>query len=376
MILFIECLIIIGVIIYFTNKKPTTATVNSNQTELIKGFPDLETYSITANFPKEEQSVILKEPSFNVNAIKEYTGKEIKKFAFFVPQTWNEFIAQDEAKDMANVIIKQINRGMKGHIFISSSAGMGKTTFINIFTKELKANLITRIGRMIEEEELVNIINEINSNENHTVLFVDEIETCNPKILKIFNPLIESFEISGKRIKPFTFCCASINKHSLIKTNPDLLDRITNHIHFKQYSTKDIVTIIKQYKKNSYPTEKIPENIYKSIADNGKYNPRISIPLLEKYITIQDINKVLKCMRIVENGLTEKDIEILTILNNSSKPMGENALAIKAKLDRKEYALEFEPFLYQNDYINRIPSRVITNKGKKLLESLAMKQEV
>jgi Holliday junction resolvasome RuvABC ATP-dependent DNA helicase subunit len=31
---------------------------------------------------------------------------------------------------------------------------------------------------------------------------------------------------------------------------------------------------------------------------------------------------------------------------------------------------EFEPFLVEYGYINRIPSRVITEKGKKLLEDL------
>jgi len=330
-------------------------------------------YSST-HFASEDEEKALKvkidNNSFNVNKIKAYTGKISRKFEFR-PTNFTEFIAQDEAKDRIKIVIEQIKRGMKGHMFLSSMPGTGKTCFINIFAKELGAKVINRIGKMIEEEELLNIINEINtSKEEHIVFFIDEIETCSPKILKILNPIIESFEIAGKAIKPFIFCCASINKHSLIKTNPDLIDRITNHISFKKYTKQDIVKIIKQYKNNLYKEEEVSEEVYKVIAENGKFNPRISIPLLEKYITIRDIVKVLNCMRIVKNGLTEKDIEILKVLNNSPKPMGESALAIKVRLGRKEYALEFEPFLFQEDYINRVPSRILTNKGKELLESL------
>lgn len=366
--MFLDELVIAFPFLAFLFGKDTPSSTLSEK-ELIKKAIDYADNN-WANEEDEKQSVILETPSFNINKIKEYKGEVIKKFEFR-PRNFKEFISQDEAKERVKIIIPQIKRGMKGHIFISSCAGMGKTTFINIFAKELNAKVINRIGRMVEEEELLKIINEINtSEEKYIVLFIDEIETCNPKILKILNPIIESFEIANKRIKPFVFCCASINKHSLITTNPDLLDRITNHIPFKKYSKEDIIKIIKQYKNQLYKEEIVSEEVYKIIANNGKFNPRISIPLLEKYITIKDINKVLKSMRIVKNGLTEKDIEILKILNNSPKPMGENALAIKARLNRKEYALEFEPFLFQEDYINRIPSRIITKKGKELLKSL------
>ena len=366
-----DIVIAIPFLSWILGSKEDTSKPNLSEYQIVKKVWD---YSSTHFASEEDEERTLKvkidNNSFNVNRIKAYTGTISKKFEFR-PQVFEEFISQNEAKDRIKIVIKQIKRGMKGHMFLSSMPGTGKTTFINIFAKELGAKVINRIGKMIEEEELLNIINEINaSKEEHIVFFIDEIETCSPKILKILNPIIESFEIAGKAIKPFVFCCASINKHSLIKTNPDLLDRITNHISFKKYTKEDIIKIIKQYKKQLYKEEKVSEEVYETIADNGKFNPRISIPLLEKYITIKDIDKVLKCMRIVKDGLTEKDIEILKILNNSPKPMGENALAIKARLGKKEYALEFEPFLFQEDYINRVPSRIITEKGKKLLEEI------
>ncbi len=245
------------------------------------------------------------------------------------------------------------------------------TTFVNLIAKQLNAKLIERVGKQIDEESLVNIVNEINtSTEKHVVFFIDEIESLDWKVLKVLNPIIEQFSIAGKKIKPFIFCGATINKHIILTSNPDTLDRIGTHIKFQRYNAEEIATIITQYKKELYPNEQVSQEVIKTISENCKFNPRESIALLEDYIVEQNIKKTLKDRRIVINGLTEIDIVILTTLNNATRAMGANNLAMKAKLSQKEYVTEFEPFLVEYDYINRVPSRILTDKGKKLLEEL------
>jgi len=50
--------------------------------------------------------------------------------------------------------------------------------------------------------------------------------------------------------------------------------------------------------------------------------------------------------------------------------MGSNAIATRCGLPEPEYLRDYEPFLYEFVYINRTPSRVITEKGIKLLKEL------
>jgi len=320
---------------------------------------------------ENKQTVILETPSFDISKVKEYQGEEIKKFEFR-PQTWEQFIGQTEGKDRVKTIIKKAQRGIKAHLLVNGIKGHGKTTFIELLAKSLDAKLIERIGKQVDEKILVNIINEINtSTEKYVILFIDELDTMDWKVLKILNPIIESFKIGGKKIKPFLFGGATINKHELIKNNPDTLDRIPTHIKFERYNAKEIAMIVKQYQKQLYADEVLSEEVINTIAANCKFNPRTSLALLEEFVVEQDIKKVLRNSSIVKDGLTITDVAILRVLEQSKRAIGANALAMRVGLNEKEYVREYEPFLVEYNYINRVPSRVISEKGKKFLEEIA-----
>ena len=321
--------------------------------------------------PDEPPSVILKQPKFDTSKIKSYEGGEQKAFEFR-PQTWKQFIGQEEAKDEVQTIIKKVKRGIKGHILVNGIRGHGKTSFIELLAKNLNAKLIEKVGKQMEDPEtLVNVINEINeSKEEYVIFFIDEIDTMKWQTLKMLNPIIESFKIDGKKIKPFIFASATINKHILKTKTPDTLDRIPHHIVFKRYSSQEIAKIVKQYTEQLYPDDVVSEEVIRTISENCKFNPRTAISLLGNYIVENNITKVLKTARVVKDGLTDIDIKILTVLNNASRPMGLNAVAGKVGLSPKDYSTEYEEFLYEYNYINRVPSRVIGEEGKKILKEL------
>ena len=314
--------------------------------------------------------VELKNPQFDTSRITEYKGEEIKAFEFR-PQKWEQFIGQIEGKNRAKTIIKKAKRGIRCHFLVDGIKGHGKTTYVELLAKSLGAKLIQRVGKQVDEDSLVNIVNEINkSTEKYVVFFLDEIETTDWRVIKILNPIIEQFKISNVKIKPFIFAGATINKHILIKNNPDTLDRIPTHIKFARYTAEDIERIVKQYKEQLYPDENISDEVIKIISENTKFNPRTSIAIMEDFIVEKDIKKVLKNYKIIKDGLGEIDINILRVLSQSTRAMGANALAMRVKLSQKEYITEFEPFLVEYGYINRVPSRVLTDKGKQLLEGL------
>lgn len=312
--------------------------------------------------------VEIKNAQLDTSKIIEYKGNEFKKFEFR-PQTWKQFIGQEEGKERAKTIIKKAKRGIRTHFLVDGIKGHGKTTFIELVGKTLNAKMIERVGKQINEDSLLDVINEINtSSDEFVIFFLDEIETTDWKVIKILNPIIEQFKVSGKNIKPFIFAGATINKHILIKNNPDTLDRIPTHIKFARYTAEDIEKIIRQYAEQLYPNENISDEVFKIISKNAKFNPRTAIfTLLEDYIVEQNIYKVLKNSKIIKNGLNEIDIRILQALNKSKRPLGANALSMQCKLSEREYVTEFEPFLVEYNYVNRVPSRILTNKGKELL---------
>jgi len=322
-----------------------------------------------------ENTVVIKEPKFDTSKIKSYEGDgENKKFEFR-PQTWTQFIGQEEAKAEAQTIIKKVKRGIKAHLLVNGIRGHGKTSFIELLAKNLNAKLIEKVGKQMEDPEtLVNVINEINaSKEKNVILFIDEIDTMKWQTLKMLNPIIESFKIDGKNIKPFIFASATINKHILKDKTPDTLDRIPHHIIFKRYSAEEIEKIVIQYKDQLYPEDGVSSEVIKTISKNSKFNPRTAIALLGNYIVESNISKVLNTAKIVKDGLTDIDIKILEVLSKSKRPMGMNAVAGKVGLNPKDYASEYEEFLYEFDYLNRTPSRVISEKGIKFLNELKEK---
>ena len=314
--------------------------------------------------------VEIKDGNINASRIKEYKGEDIKSFSWS-PQNFSQFIGQTDAKEQAKTIMAKMRKGIKCHTILSAIQGHGKSTFVRLLAKELNARLIERVGKQIDYDTLVDIINEINTcPEKNVIFFLDEIDTTEWKVLKLLNPVLQDFQISGKKIKPFLFCSATINKDLLIKQTPDVLDRIPHAIQFKRYNSNEIATILKQYKTQLYAKENVPENIIEVISKSCKFNPRLSLGLLEDFIVTQDIIKTLKDRRIVKEGLAEIDIKILKVLNQATRPMGCNALSQKIGLSQNQYIREYEPYLCEFDFIERVPSRRITEKGKQFLKEL------
>jgi len=347
-------------------------TNNRSQIQITTVIDDAEAkqLELAEQEKAEPLKVQIKNNTIDTNRIIEYQGDEYKVFTWY-PENFEQFIGQENAKEQAKTIMKKMRKGIKCHIILSAIQGHGKSTYVRLLAKTMGAKLIERVGKEIDEDTIVDVVNEINtSKEKFIVFFLDEIDTTDWKVLKLLNPVLQDFKISGKRVKPFCFCSATINKDQLLKTVPDLLDRIPHAIQFKRYTVEEMRTILNQYKAQLYPNENVSNEVIETISNSCKFNPRLGLGLLEDFIVTKDIQKTLKDRRIVYKGLTEIDIKILEILSKAERAMGSNALSMRTGINVQQYLREYEPFLCEFDYLARIPSRVITEKGHQLLKEL------
>jgi len=300
-----------------------------------------------------------------------YKGKIPPQFEYR-PQNFTEFIGQESAKTKAQTIIKGAKMGYFLHFLIDGRQGGGKTSLCQLVAKDLQADFIYTIGKQVDnDEDIQEIVEKINNSEKEfTVFMLDEVDGCDSKVLKQFNSIIESFQYKNEYIKPFLFCAATINKDVLQDNNPDLLDRIHEHIRFSGYMQDDIKKILILNANILYKNFKFNEYVIEKISLNCKYNPRRALSLLKQFVIEQDVDKVLQSADIIFEGLTKLDIKILQTLNNAPRAMGVNALASAVGLKPKEYQSMYEPFLVEYGYINRIPSRVIGVKGKETISKI------
>jgi Holliday junction resolvasome RuvABC ATP-dependent DNA helicase subunit len=137
---------------------------------------------------------------------------------------------------------------------------------------------------------------------------------------------------------------------------------------------EELTQIITQVYDQLYKDVKITPAQLRSLAENAKFNPRTGINLLEFFVVDPNLENVLKTCCIVKDGLTLTDVKILEFLASQPKPVGANAIAMKCGMSVNEYQNEWESFLYEFGYLDRLPSRVITAKGKEILQTI--KQEV
>lgn len=313
--------------------------------------------------------------TLDLTGIKSYKAED-KKINTYRPLGFDNFIGQEHAKKQAKLAIEMIKDGTDRHVFLDALKGHGKTTMARIIAKELDANLIEVIGQTFSLGRLSEILKEINESEKYTVFFLDEVDMIeNIDDFRNMNSILEDFKINGINIKPFTMIIATVNSDKLYQHADDTMERFGVEINIVRYKTGELLQILEQYIKMVFPNKKYTMSDLKILAENCKFTPRVAIGLLKKYITLQDVEETIKISKIIKDGLTTIDVKVLRILS-TVKRIGANALAQQLGIKEKKYISKIEPFLCEFGYMQRAPSRMITEKGKQFLNSLNVKGEV
>ena len=112
------------------------------------------------------------------------------------PQSWDEYIGQEQVKKSARVIIEAAKlRGEPvDHILLYGQAGLGKTTLARLIAKEMGATVKTTSGPAIEKVgDLAAILSNLEEGE---VLFIDEAHRLNKMIEEVLYPAMESRKLN------------------------------------------------------------------------------------------------------------------------------------------------------------------------------------
>ena len=248
----------------------------------------------------------------------------------------------------------------------------GKSTLAEIIANELGAKFIYTIPEQLKNtEKITEVLNTIQENKGLTVWMLDECHNADKKLINILLPILQDHKLGDVVIREFVMIMATTDFNKLYKKSEALISRFQTKIYLEKYSLNDIVTILKQYKQKLNMDVDIPEKDYLLIAENSKGIPREAINLLLKRLVLPNMPEIFKENKIIFNGLNQKDIQILKCLDGLTSPIGANFLSQKVGLIDADYQQIYEPFLIENEYIDRTPKgRLISTKGKELLTSL------
>lgn len=289
----------------------------------------------------------------------------------FRPRTLNEYIGQEQAKDLVRLNIYKAQNIKQVHFLLSGTKGTGKSSLAFIIANELKFKIHTYIAGTFTMENLREFLleNEQNRAMGH-ILFIDEIHNIKKDMGEFLYPVLEDFILpieNNPEIRPFIFMGATTEKSTLLKKLAPMADRIGCQIQLANYTPQDIQKILRQYNEQIYK-KIIPQEVYEILSYNTRYTPRIALAYFDDYIVCEDVWKVLKIHRIIKNGLTDDDIKILKHLAEINKPVGEQALAVVCNATVEDYRQLIEPFLLQEGYLTRTGrGRLIMDKGKEIL---------
>lgn len=286
------------------------------------------------------------------------------------PQSFNEYISQDKAKEKCKLTIDLIRKGFPKNFLFTGNAGMGKTSLSAIIANELGFGFNVYVGSTFDIDTFKDFLVKNEKTERPNVLMIDETAEVDKKTLTFMLPVIEDYKINGVDLRKFILIGATTDTYVLSKRCQPFLDRIQCKCQLEDYSIDDMKLLLRQYNRQIHKAN-ISDEEYEIIAKNTRFTPRIAISFVDWLVACGSIEKVLKMNRIIKDGLDDIDVRILDFLLTTGKPVGEEAISIIANMTRTEYKELREPYLLRMGFLSRTNrGRIITVKGQELLQSI------
>ena len=309
------------------------------------------------------------------------------------PETLDEFIGQDKAKEQIRLHIEAVksrrkNKGKSGaksrdnvleHVLLVSPPGLGKTTLAKIIANEFGTNFKQAIGTVMEQLDLASTLTHL---EEGDILFVDEIHGMKATTQESLYPVLEDFvldlsigqgpgsDIVQVPIDPFTLVGATTREGLL--TGP-FRDRLGIHIHLDYYTPEDIQQAIRiNSAKLNIKTE---EDAEYELAKRARGTMRVANKLLANVrdfaqvhsngiLTHQVALDALEFFGIDEKGLNKQDYAYFrALIDTFSGRAGLKALSVALSEDERTISEVYEPYYIKEGFLKLTPSGRVATEG-------------
>ncbi|GAB4389870.1 MAG: Holliday junction branch migration DNA helicase RuvB [Thermodesulfovibrionales bacterium] len=291
------------------------------------------------------------------------------------PRTFDEFIGQEKLKENLKVFIEAASRRNEpiDHILFYGPPGLGKTTLAHIISNELKVNIKSTSGPVLERQgDLAAILTNL---ADHDILFIDEIHRLARVVEEVLYPAMEDYQLdivigqgpSARTLKlnlpRFTLIGATTRTGLL--TSP-LRERfgIINRLEF--YSPEELKVIVSRSAKILNTV--VDDDAALEIAGRSRGTPRIANRLLRRVrdfaqvrgdgrIDLAAARDALASLEVDEMGLDDMDRKLLVTLIEKFRggPVGVDTLSASLREDRDTIEDVYEPFLLRLGFIERTP---------------------
>jgi Holliday junction DNA helicase RuvB len=298
------------------------------------------------------------------------------------PKSLEEYVGQEELKRNLRVFIEAAKARSEAldHVLFHGSPGLGKTSLAHIIANELKVNINSTSGPVIDRPgDLAAILTSLQPRD---VLFIDEVHRLNHVVEEILYPAMEDFQLdiiigqgpSARTMKiplpPFTLVGATTRAGLL---TPPLRERFGVVLRVEFYSPEDLRKIVQRSAKLlDIP---ISDDGALEISGRSRGTPRVANRLLRRVrdyaqveaqgVITQEVAKgALDMLGVDGRGLDKMDRHImLTIIKKfNGGPIGLDTLSAAVSEEKDTLEDVYEPFLIQMGYIKRTPRGRVATK--------------
>ncbi len=291
------------------------------------------------------------------------------------PRSLGEFVGQAKLKENLKVFIEAASRRGEplDHVLFSGPPGLGKTTLAHIISHELKVNIKSTSGPVLERQgDLAAILTNLGERD---ILFIDEIHRLPRAVEEVLYPAMEDYQLDivigqGPNARTLKldlprFTLAGATTRTGLITSP-LRSRFGVVSRLDFYLPEELKLIV--MRSASILGAGLHEDAAFEIAGRSRGTPRIANRLLRRVrdfaevrgdgtIDLKTAHDSLDSLEVDGLGLDEMDRRLLLALVEKfgGGPVGVETLSASLSEERDTIEEVIEPFLLQLGMLDRTP---------------------